>query len=393
MATFRISLANRYECTGCMACADVCPNQAIKMVVEEDGHFYPRIDGAKCVLCGKCERLCEAIHKGYGTNNLSLSSPYVAWAKSDIYRLNGTSGGLFAAFAEKIIENGGVVFCSYFDGFKARHICVENVEDIATVQGSKYVQSDTTGIYKQIGNCLKNRVVLFCGLGCQVAAVNAFFKENPYRSKLYLIDMICAGVPSSLLIDKYRSLYPDCKKLISFRKKRKYELWGIVNNKEVHLKDKPLPLSGFGAGFTNRFSCHNCHFAYVHRFSDITIGDFWGDSYKDKQDKGISLMVVHNEKGGLFASTAAVECHRVEWEEVLTHNKRLYSGKRHISVLRKNLAKNSREWSDYKFNKVYSLNLKPSDGFWFMYKIYFVLKRYVYKFLASSNIKMNGNIR
>ncbi|MCK4563200.1 MAG: 4Fe-4S binding protein [Verrucomicrobia bacterium] len=49
---------DREECTGCSACVDVCPEEAITM----DGDIAV-IDAAKCTECGLCVDACpvEAI--------------------------------------------------------------------------------------------------------------------------------------------------------------------------------------------------------------------------------------------------------------------------------------------------------------------------------------------
>lgn len=50
-----------------------------------------------------------------------------------------------------------------------------------------------------------------------------------------------------------------------------------------------------------RHSCGKCHFANTKRPSDITIADYWGwektDRNINKDDKGVSLILVNTEKG------------------------------------------------------------------------------------------------
>lgn len=50
-----------------------------------------------------------------------------------------------------------------------------------------------------------------------------------------------------------------------------------------------------------RHSCGKCHFANTKRPSDITIADYWGwektDRDINKDDKGVSLILVNTEKG------------------------------------------------------------------------------------------------
>lgn len=50
-----------------------------------------------------------------------------------------------------------------------------------------------------------------------------------------------------------------------------------------------------------RHSCDKCHFTNTKRPSDITLADFWGwektDPNINKDDKGVSLVLVNTEKG------------------------------------------------------------------------------------------------
>lgn len=50
-----------------------------------------------------------------------------------------------------------------------------------------------------------------------------------------------------------------------------------------------------------RYSCGKCHYTNTKRPSDITIADFWGwekiDKNINKDDKGVSLILVNSEKG------------------------------------------------------------------------------------------------
>lgn len=46
------------ECCGCTACYAICPNQAIKMVSNEEGFEYPIIEKEKCIRCQLCKSVC-----------------------------------------------------------------------------------------------------------------------------------------------------------------------------------------------------------------------------------------------------------------------------------------------------------------------------------------------
>ncbi len=50
--------SSKNDCCGCSACADICPNEAIKFVIDFQGFCYPEIDAEKCVKCGMCAKVC-----------------------------------------------------------------------------------------------------------------------------------------------------------------------------------------------------------------------------------------------------------------------------------------------------------------------------------------------
>ena len=49
---------SREDCSGCSACASVCPVRAISMKPDEEGFLYPVIDASKCIGCYRCTRTC-----------------------------------------------------------------------------------------------------------------------------------------------------------------------------------------------------------------------------------------------------------------------------------------------------------------------------------------------
>lgn len=51
-------LREKEKCCGCSACEAICPADAISMVLDEDGFYYPWMDESKCINCGKCLKIC-----------------------------------------------------------------------------------------------------------------------------------------------------------------------------------------------------------------------------------------------------------------------------------------------------------------------------------------------
>ena len=53
-----MTLAEEKLCSGCSACADVCPKGAIKMTPDREGFPRPAVDNSLCIECGACENIC-----------------------------------------------------------------------------------------------------------------------------------------------------------------------------------------------------------------------------------------------------------------------------------------------------------------------------------------------
>ena len=93
---------------------------------------------------------------------------------------------------------------------------------------------------------------------------------------------------------------------------------------------------------TLRNSCYECPYAGRFRAGDLTIGDFWGvgvnrpdvlkDAEKFNQMKGVSCLLVNNDRGREFIeSSNALDLYPVEFDDIAKGNDQL----RHPSVLPK----------------------------------------------------------
>lgn len=337
MGMSRIKLAPAKSCTGCMACVDVCGSGALHQVVGRDGHYYVEIDREKCVKCGACVRACPVVSNLRYSENLwgGVSKPFAAWCRDSELIRRSASGGVFAALAVEVLRAGGVVIGSAMETSVARHIAIESVEDLHKLQGSKYQQSATPGIYRTTLEYLKSgRTVLFSGLGCQIGALYQFLGNRRFDN-LITVDLICGGVPSRLIIEKFLSL-TGYNNITGYRDK--IEGWfdgkgialSVEHNDEslrIPLKDS-FVLKAFLGSLTKRYSCADCKFNGIDRMSDITIADFWGiRDYKEQHAGGISVAITHSERGEALLRKADVELHAADWRSILLHNPRLAVGK------------------------------------------------------------------
>ena len=125
--------------------------------------------------------------------------------------------------------------------------------------------------------------------------------------------------------------------LVSFRNKAKgwsrtpKELIVSVNGQEKNLGSTNLMIKGFNKALTSRYSCYDCQYAFTDRRSDVTIADFWGleNETEDNLFKGVSMVIVHSDKGKQMLAEASIQYSRVDWSMAVSKNFRLYQGEKY----------------------------------------------------------------
>lgn len=326
-------LASKQKCTGCMACGDSCPKGCISYKEGQDGFWYPQINHETCIGCFACQRTCPVITPVVRDKSLTPKS-YAAWANREI-RSKSASGGAFYALALQVIENGGYVSGAVFEGKSVKHILTSNADDLQYIQGTKYFQSDTSGIYSQIKSLLKKgNTVLFGGTSCQVAGLLNVVGDN--RDNLITIDLICYGVPSSLIISvEERIRGKNLKRIISSRDKKHKGGWRNPyymtcewedGTKTVSSQKESFMLSSFCSGKVMRSSCYHCPYKTLFRQSDLTIGDYHCvTDFEEQKADGISLVFVNNKKGErLLQDCCSLTIHERGLRESLPNKRTIY---------------------------------------------------------------------
>lgn len=297
------------NCCGCSACYNVCPASAISMDTDREGFLYPVIN-QNCIDCKKCILVCPA-------NNSNLETPkkqygFVVQNKNETVLKESTSGGAFTAIAEYVIENDGIVFgAAYNRNLIVKHVGVDTIEELGKFRNSKYVQSEIGKSFCQAKVELdKGRIVCFSGTPCQIEGLKSFLgKEYP---KLITVDVVCRAVPSPLVYQKYieykQNVLQEKIKNIRFRDKffgYEYSTLAILGENEKILYrngiDTDEYLRAFFSNICDRPSCYNCKFKKRYRVSDFTLWDCFEGNYSSLDTaKGITKMLIHNEKGYNF---------------------------------------------------------------------------------------------
>lgn len=288
-------------CTGCGACAAICPVDAIILKENENGFREPVVNPEKCINCALCEKTCR--------EQVEYRNPqrvYLARHKTEEVHKDSQSGGAFTAISDYILSKNGIIYGAVFnDTYEVVHIRATSVESRNKMRGSKYIQSNMDTIYKQIENDLNyGRLVLFVGTGCQVAGILKFFKNRKTDiTNLFTVDILCHGVPSVFI----------WRDTLRYLKKTYNANISSVQLKEIHEKTRPVMYIKLGEKGTTdylyrklyysnlalRKSCYSCKYNSCQRVGDITIGDAWGiekanPEFNDK--RGVSLILFNSEK-------------------------------------------------------------------------------------------------
>ena len=87
-------------CTGCSACAGICPSKCITMEVDREGFRRPVVDETRCIGCGLCNKVCPVLHVPASSG---MPEAYAAKNNDETVRAVSTSGGVFTLLAEQVL--------------------------------------------------------------------------------------------------------------------------------------------------------------------------------------------------------------------------------------------------------------------------------------------------
>ena len=292
------------HCTGCQACAQICPVRAITMENASDGFLYPRVSESRCVDCGLCTKVCTMNSPAAQAIDLGV---YSVQAKEDAVLSQCSSGGVFLLLAQDCLKRGGLIFGAAFDprDKQVKHCSTDQVP-LDRLLRSKYVQSSMGTSYQQTAEALaRNRPVLFAGTPCQVRGLKQYLQVRKITGPLLTVDFKCHGVPSpgffrTMLHQMERKQHAQVAD-VTFREK---DLGWHYKSLKIYFENgkvwkRPLQFHYYGYYFENdyilRDSCYECE-EYKNHISDLTLADDW-ISPIEKDERGTSLVLVHTKNG------------------------------------------------------------------------------------------------
>lgn len=306
-----IELLDKKDCTGCLACYNICPQNAISLKVNYEGFYEPDVDSDKCINCGICTKTCAKLN-GIRFNRVREAHAIIC---DDGIRNLCSSGGIWGALAYHMQANNGYVYGAVFseDYRRVKHQRLQTIVEVNKSFGSKYLQSDVGYTYRDVRSNLQvGKNILFSGCPCQVDALKRFLKRE--YENLITVDILCHGVASPWSYEKFLTeIFDDVDskiKKVGFRDKKFGWACNVVVVVAEDGTERVSPYSGsyynaFLWGYSQRTACFSCPYSNSQRVGDLTIGDFWGiknvlPMWKDF--RGTSLMLVNTDKGAKIYS-------------------------------------------------------------------------------------------
>lgn len=321
-----MNISDIHNCYGCGVCTMSCAQKIIKIKLNKEGFYEPKItDISKCTDCGLCREVCSYCHDEISSQPSFIRS-YGSWSNEPAIRKKSSSGGTGYEIGNYFIERGYAVVGVRYNVEKniAEHYIAHTKEELTQSMGSQYIPSYTFDAFNQID---RKKKYLITGTPCQIDSFRRYIKKFRCEDNFILLDFFCHGVPSMLMWKKY-SQWAEKKvgKLTHVSWRNKFTGWhdsyamAIDGEKHkgetVNQSDNYDSLIKVRKSFLNsRLSqgdmfyhlflsdyclgkqCYtNCKFKHTKSSADLRIGDMWGDCYKNNEE-GVTGLLALTDKG------------------------------------------------------------------------------------------------
>jgi coenzyme F420-reducing hydrogenase beta subunit len=295
-------------CSGCGVCAAVCPRRAISLNLDDAGFFRAVVQENCCINCGLCLSVCNRFSPITGGKDLRDSSLYALQSDDDGIVQRCSSGGIAHELAAACLRKDwavcGVIYNTEKD--RAEHRLITSLEELPLLDGSKYLQSDTSALRRVLDLAMSGNNVAVFGTPCQIGSLSHAAERLGLRDRLLLVEIFCHGVPSYKLWERQlehmkKKLHADRFDRVLFRYKK--DDWH-----SYCLRADAGGRSFFGARETELFwqvffenillgdACFGCEMRKTKSLADLRLGDYWGRRFQERKD-GVSAVFAMTERG------------------------------------------------------------------------------------------------
>ena len=204
-------------CTGCGTCSALCPEEAIKLMInEKKGIYVPVLNEEKCNNCGICYEVCPGHEVDFKQLNLEIFGKepedilignylncYVGHSTNYDIRYKSSSGGLVVAlliFAleEGLIDGALVTRMKKNNPLEPEPFIARTITEIIEAMGAKYCPVPANIALKEILNSKEGEKFAVVGLPCHIHGIR---KAEQINEKLKDKIVLHLGIFCSYGID------------------------------------------------------------------------------------------------------------------------------------------------------------------------------------------------
>jgi coenzyme F420 hydrogenase subunit beta len=311
-------------CTGCGTCIALCPEEAIKLTInEKKGIYVPELNEEKCNNCGICYEVCPGHEVDFKRLNFEIFGKepeniligkylncYIGHATDNDIRYNSASGGLVTqllifALEERIIDGALVTRMKKDKPLEPEPFIARTREEIIEASKSKYCPVPANIALKEIIESKEGEKFAVVGLPCHIHGIRKTEMINKkLKEKIVLhIGLFCGHTPNFIatkFLLQTISVHKEQVKGISYRGE------GWPGGVSIMLKDgnklfiphsHPYAWGGiFGSVLFTPFRCLLCADG-ICELADISFGDAWLPELRKDDKIGRSIIVSKNRRG------------------------------------------------------------------------------------------------
>ena len=329
-------------CTGCGTCIALCPEEAIKLTIDEKkGIYVPELNEEKCNNCGICYKVCPGHEVDFKQLNSEIFGKepedilignylncYIGHSTDYNIRYNSSSGGLVTAlliFAleEEIIDGALVTRMKRDNPLEPEPFIARTGEEIIEASKSKYCPVPANIALKEILDSKEGEKFAVVGLPCHIQGIRKAEQiSKKLKEKIIIhLGIFCNHAPNfwgtKLLLQRLKVREDEVIKL-------DYRGEGYPGSMKISKKSGELLLlpdywSFVGAYFFFPARCLMCSDG-ICELADISFGDAWLPELSD--DKiGKSIIVSKSEIGDkilqMMKSKNKIELEEISVEKVI----------------------------------------------------------------------------
>jgi coenzyme F420 hydrogenase subunit beta len=311
-------------CTGCGTCVAICPNEAIKIEInEKKGTYVPKINEVKCNNCSLCYEVCPGHEVDFKELNETIFGEepmdimignflncYIGHSANFNIRYNSSSGGLVThllifALEEGIIDGALVTRMRKDNPLKPEPFIARTKEEIIEASGSKYCPVPANIMIKEILESREGEKFAIVGLPCHIHGVRKAEQINKgLKNKIVLhFGLFCSKCPNfwatNYLLRNFRLNKED---ILSFSYRTKGYPGSmhiqLKNGKQFHVNFWDYYDTSFGQFFTPP-RCRLC-IDFTCELADISFGDAFFEEAARQDKIGTGFVISRTEKGEKF---------------------------------------------------------------------------------------------